>query len=138
MTNTFETSLCSRTKLWAGSEHVSLKPVYRVYVQTVTLTVDPDFWFSHATYCHDYSCQVILKFHHAGRSYGRGMILEQTNKHTHDHNGRVNSKALTPFYGGSIQMIGWLFGCFGFNGLLRQYLSLFRAVSQREGVTKKN
>ena len=27
----------------------------------------------------------------------------------------------------------FLVGCFGFNGPLRQYFSLFRAVSQREG-----
>ena len=27
----------------------------------------------------------------------------------------------------------WLVGCFGFNGLLRQYFSQYRAVSQREG-----
>ena len=27
---------------------------------------------------------------------------------------------------------GWLVGCFGFNGPLRQYFSLYRAVSQRE------
>ena len=27
----------------------------------------------------------------------------------------------------------WLVGCFGFNGSLRQYFSLYRAVSQREG-----
>ena len=27
----------------------------------------------------------------------------------------------------------WLLGCFGFNGPLRQYFSLYRAVSQREG-----
>ena len=32
-----------------------------------------------------------------------------------------------------IQRIGWLAGCFGFNGPLRQYFSLYRAVSQREG-----
>ena len=30
-------------------------------------------------------------------------------------------------------VIGWLVGCFGFNGPLRQYFSLYRAVSQREG-----
>ena len=30
-------------------------------------------------------------------------------------------------------MVGWLVGCFGFNGPLRQYFSLYRAVSQREG-----
>ena len=27
----------------------------------------------------------------------------------------------------------WLVGCFGFNGPLRQYFSLYRVVSQREG-----
>ena len=27
---------------------------------------------------------------------------------------------------------GWLVGCFGLNGPLRQYFSLYRAVSQRE------
>ena len=30
-------------------------------------------------------------------------------------------------------MVGWLVGCFGFSGPLRQYFSLYRAVSQREG-----
>ena len=29
--------------------------------------------------------------------------------------------------------VGWLVGCFGFNGPLRQYFSLYQAVSQREG-----
>ena len=29
--------------------------------------------------------------------------------------------------------VGWLVGCFGFNGPLRQYFRLYRAVSQREG-----
>ena len=29
--------------------------------------------------------------------------------------------------------VGWLVGCFGFNGPLRQYFSLYRAVSQRFG-----
>ena len=28
----------------------------------------------------------------------------------------------------------WLVGCLGFNGPLRQYFSLYRAVSQREGL----
>ena len=31
------------------------------------------------------------------------------------------------------KLLGWLVGCFGFNGPLRQYFSLYRAVSQREG-----
>ena len=31
----------------------------------------------------------------------------------------------------------WLSGCFGLNGPLRQYFSLYRAVSQREGERKE-
>ena len=31
-----------------------------------------------------------------------------------------------------------LVGCFGFNGPLRQYFSLYRAVSQREGERTEN
>ena len=34
---------------------------------------------------------------------------------------------------GSHTLVGWLVGCFGFNGPLRQYFSLYRAISQREG-----
>ena len=30
-----------------------------------------------------------------------------------------------------------LVGCFGFNGPLRQYFSLYRAISQREGERKE-
>ena len=30
-----------------------------------------------------------------------------------------------------LQSVGWLVGCFGFNDPLRQYFSLYRAVSQR-------
>ena len=30
-------------------------------------------------------------------------------------------------------LVGWLVGCFGFNGPFRQYFRLYRAVSQREG-----
>ena len=37
----------------------------------------------------------------------------------------------------SVGQVGWLVGCFGFNGPLRQYFSLYRAVSQREGVRKE-
>ena len=33
--------------------------------------------------------------------------------------------------------VGWLVGCFGLNGPLRQYFSLYRAVSQREGEKKE-
>ena len=33
--------------------------------------------------------------------------------------------------------ISWLVGCFGLNGPLRQYFSLYRAVSQREGERKE-
>ena len=31
----------------------------------------------------------------------------------------------------------WLVGCFAFSGPLRQYFSLYRAVSQREGKKKE-
>ena len=31
------------------------------------------------------------------------------------------------------QSLGWLVGCFGLNGPIRQYFSPYRAVSQREG-----
>ena len=31
------------------------------------------------------------------------------------------------------QELGWLVGCFGFSSPLRQYFSLYQAVSQREG-----
>ena len=33
--------------------------------------------------------------------------------------------------------LGMLVGCFGLNGSLRQYFSLYRAVSQREGERKE-
>ena len=32
--------------------------------------------------------------------------------------------------------LDWLVGCFGLNGPLRQYFSLYRAVPQREGERK--
>ena len=33
----------------------------------------------------------------------------------------------------TFRITDWLVGCFGFNGPLRQYFSLYRTVSQREG-----
>ena len=33
--------------------------------------------------------------------------------------------------------VGWLVGCVRLNGALRQYFSLYRAVSQREGERKE-
>ena len=41
-----------------------------------------------------------------------------------------NQNCRTPRH---LPIIDWLVGCFGFNGPLRQYFSLYRAVSQREG-----
>ena len=35
------------------------------------------------------------------------------------------------------EMLFWLVGCFGLKGSLRQYYSLYRAVSQREGGGKE-
>ena len=42
---------------------------------------------------------------------------------THD-----NARSVSETY-----FLGWLVGCFGFNGPLRQYFSLYKTVSQREG-----
>ena len=36
-----------------------------------------------------------------------------------------------------VRLVCWLVGCFGLNGPLRQYFSLYRAVSQREGERKE-
>ena len=33
---------------------------------------------------------------------------------------------------------GWLSGCLGFNGPLRQYISLYQAISHREGDRREN
>ena len=38
-----------------------------------------------------------------------------------------------PFKYLTFMLLDWLVGCFGFNSLLRQYFSLYQAVSQREG-----
>ena len=43
--------------------------------------------------------------------------------------GRLNIKVAA--------VCGWLVACFGLNGTLRQYFSLYRAVSQREGERKE-
>ena len=40
---------------------------------------------------------------------------------------------ILPLFGRRPDIVGWLVGCFGFNGPLRQYFSLYQAVSQREG-----
>ena len=38
----------------------------------------------------------------------------------------------------TIVVVGWLVDCFGFSGPLRQYFSLYRAVSQREEEERKD
>ena len=45
---------------------------------------------------------------------------------------------LAIFHNESNQMKGWLVDCFGLNDPLRQYFSLYRAVSQREGEKIEN
>ena len=40
---------------------------------------------------------------------------------------------LRPLAVNQYEVLIWLVGCFGFNGPLRQYFSLYQAVSQREG-----
>ena len=44
-----------------------------------------------------------------------------------------NSRARAYYACSRCGWVGWLVGCFGPNGPLRQYFSLYRAVSQREG-----
>ena len=46
-------------------------------------------------------------------------------------------KGVSDFRFGSLGNGDWFVGCFGFNGPLRQYFSLYRAVSQREGERKE-
>ena len=41
------------TKLWARHEQVSLKPMHKVYVWTVTLTFDQATWFLFTAHCLD-------------------------------------------------------------------------------------
>ena len=45
----------------------------------------------------------------------------------------VPSEILTSILQRHLYSASWLVGCFGFKGPLRQYFSLHRAVSQREG-----
>ena len=49
----------------------------------------------------------------------------------------VSSEKSPPLVLFPLGIIGWLVGCFGLNGPLRQYFSLYRAVSQREGERKE-
>ena len=42
-----------------------------------------------------------------------------------------------PLFGRRPDIVGWLVGCFGVYGPLRQYFSLYRADSQREGERKE-
>ena len=42
-----------------------------------------------------------------------------------------------PYTGMAAMLVMWLVGCFRLNGPLRQYFSLYRAVSQREGERKE-
>ena len=44
-----------------------------------------------------------------------------------------NTKLLEFLENDSSWLVGWLVGCFGLNSPKRQYSSLYRAVSQREG-----
>ena len=48
----------------------------------------------------------------------------------------VIKNTITKYYSGKISLFIYA-GCFGLNGPLRQYFSLYRAVSQREGERKE-
>ena len=64
-----------------------------------------------------------------------GQIDRQTDEQT-----GVNLNALTITVAVKMEerrFDGWLVGCFGLNGPLTQYFSLYRAVFQREGERKE-
>ena len=46
------------------------------------------------------------------------------------------SESLPGAYASVVAYLDWLVGCFGLNGPLIQYFSLYQAVSQREGERK--
>ena len=58
------------------------------------------------------------------------LILKERRLRWYGHVERSNGAVTTAF---DIQVNGFLVGCFRFSGPLRQYFSLYRAVSQREG-----
>ena len=82
---------------------------------------------------------------HNERSYSvkteDGAVYRRYRRHLLKTNEKVNFQNYdaTPLIQTSSESnIDWLVGCFGFNGPLRQYFSLYRAVSQREGEIRKN
>ena len=64
---------------------------------------------------------VSVKFHMQPSGKGRKKVYI-----SNFGSGHMTKMAALPIY-------SWLVGCFGFNGPLRQYFSLYQAVSQREG-----
>ena len=50
-----------------------------------------------------------------------------------DKESKSEEKKMGKGGGGGGEGGSWLVGCFGLNGPLRQYFSLYRAVSQSEG-----
>ena len=88
------------TKLWVLHEQVSVKPMHKVLVRTVTLTFDLTTWFlfaTHRLFIMIICAKLIFKSHHAGQTYRPDTILEhtieQTKTHTniYTHTDRVNS-----------------------------------------------
>ena len=63
------------------------------------------------------------------RRFQRSPVAEHFYLQNHDFNSHVSLCCIDH----DAQWSDWLVGCFGFNGPLRQYFSLYRAVSQREG-----
>ena len=60
----------------------------------------------------------------------RASFLEASQKQKRLYDNRISKQKYNV---GDAVWLSWLVGCFGFNGPLRQYFSLYRAVSQREG-----
>ena len=72
--------------------------------------------------------------HIASKTRPLVQILEKSCVYSREHSFELNLIKL--FQNVNSYKI-WLVGCFGFNGPLRQYFSLYRAVSQREGERKE-
>ena len=70
-----------------------------------------------------------LLIHIIGRPGTTDILLFEKLYHQNKHNATT---VIHKIYTYTTGRVGWLVGCYGLNGPLRQYFSLYRAVSQRE------
>ena len=80
------------TKLWVGQEQVSLKPMHKVKLWTVTLTFDLATWFLLVT--HRLVMMIICAKLFSNPTMQDTLLVhtnENTHNDTHTHTQRVNS-----------------------------------------------